>query len=234
MKNWIKITLFILIAAAAVLIVRFTGAAEYLNWENLQQNKELMLDYTASHYILAVLIFIGIYIACAAFSIPGATLVTLAGGFLFGPWLGTVYVNIGATTGATLVFLTARFLLGSTVRDKYAKRLEKFNAEIQKNGFRYLMTLRLIPLFPFWAVNLFAGLTSIPVRTYIWTTAVGIIPGSFVYAYAGSRLSEIETLSDVMSPGMISAFVFLGLLVSFPGIYEKIKKRKQQEHKNTV
>jgi uncharacterized membrane protein YdjX (TVP38/TMEM64 family) len=225
MKSWMKIGLFVIIVAAVIAVVQLTGIGSYLTWENLQENKETMLQYTQDNYILAVSVFIVLYIAVAALSLPGATLATLAGGFMFGPIFGTLYVNIAATTGATLVFLIARFLLGSELKKKYEDKLEKFDTEIRKNGFRYLMTLRLIPLFPFWAVNLFAGLTTIPIRTYIWTTAVGIIPGSFVYAYAGSRLSEVESLGDIMSPQMISALVLLGLLVLFPTVYEKLKKK---------
>jgi uncharacterized membrane protein YdjX (TVP38/TMEM64 family) len=143
-------------------------------------------------------------------SLPGAVILTLAGGFLFGGILATLFINVGATTGATLAFLTARYLLRDAVEKKFGKWLGPFQEGFAKNAFSYLLTLRLIPLFPFFVVNLVSGLTRVNVGTYILATAIGIIPGSFVYAYAG-----------IASPNVIGAFVLLGLLALVPVVYKR-------------
>jgi uncharacterized membrane protein YdjX (TVP38/TMEM64 family) len=157
----------------------------------------------------------------AGLSLPGAVILTLAGGFLFGAGLATVLVNVGATTGATVAFLTARYLLRNTVEQKFEKWLRPFQEGFAKNAFSYLLTLRLIPLFPFFVVNLVSGLTRVSVGTYVAATALGIIPGSFVYAYAGRQLGTISSLKEIASPNVIAAFVLLGLLALVPVLYKK-------------
>jgi uncharacterized membrane protein YdjX (TVP38/TMEM64 family) len=145
----------------------------------------------------------------------------LAGGFLFGAVLGTLFVNLGATTGATLAFLVSRYLLRDWVEQKFGKWLGPVQQGFSQNAFGYLMTLRLIPLFPFFVVNLVSGLTRMNVGTYVVATSLGIIPGSFVYAYAGRQLGTINSLKDIASPGVIGAFVLLGLLALVPNLYKK-------------
>jgi uncharacterized membrane protein YdjX (TVP38/TMEM64 family) len=166
------------------------------------------------------------YIAVTGLSLPGAVILTLAGGFLFGSVFGTLYVNIGATTGATLAFLTARYLLRDWVEQKFGKWLGPVQQGFTNNAFSYLMTLRLIPLFPFFAVNLVSGLTRMSVGTYVAATALGIIPGSFVYAYAGRQLGTINSLKEIASPNVIIAFVLLGLLALVPTLYKKLSRKK--------
>jgi len=126
-----------------------------------------------------------------------------------------------ATTGATLAFLTARYLLRDTVEQKFGKWLGPFQEGFAKNAFSYLLTLRLIPLFPFFVVNLVSGLTRVNVGTYVAATAIGIIPGSFVYAYAGRQLGTINSLKEIASPNVVGAFVLLGLLALVPVVYKK-------------
>jgi uncharacterized membrane protein YdjX (TVP38/TMEM64 family) len=166
-------------------------------------------------------LFVLTYVAVTGLSLPGATILTLAGGFLFGALLGTLFVNLGATTGATLAFLVSRYLLRDWVEQKFGKWLGPVQQGFAKNAFGYLMTLRLIPLFPFFVVNLVSGLTRMNVGTYVVATALGIIPGSFVYAYAGRQLGTINSLKDIASPGVIGAFVLLGLLALVPNLYKK-------------
>ena len=151
---------------------------------------------------------------------------TLAGGFLFGSVLGTIFVNIGATTGATLAFLAARYLLRDWVETKFGDRIEPLQAGFAKNAFNYLMTLRLIPAFPFFLVNLVSGLTRVNLGTYVVATSVGIIPGSFVFAFAGKQLGSINSLSEIASPPVLMAFTLLGLLALMPMAYRKFVGRK--------
>ena len=140
---------------------------------------------------------------------------------MFGSIFGTLFVNLGATSGATLAFLAARYMLRDWVEQKFGKWLEPLQQGFAKNAFSYLITLRLIPLFPFFAVNLVSGLTRMNVRSYVTATALGIIPGSFVYAYAGRQLGTINSLKEIASPNVIAAFVLLGLLALVPIVYKK-------------
>lgn len=198
-----------------------------LSFEYLKQNRDRLLAYTHANYATAVLIFIGVYIAQTAFSLPGGLILTLAGGFLFGSILGTVFVNIGATTGATLAFLAARYVLRDWVEDKFGRKLEAIQSGFAQNAASYLLTLRLIPLFPFFLVNLASGITRVKTGVYVASTALGIIPGSFVYAYAGRQLGGIDSPSEIASPRVLLAFVFLGVLALAPVAYKKLKARRE-------
>jgi uncharacterized membrane protein YdjX (TVP38/TMEM64 family) len=165
--------------------------------------------------------FIATYAVVTGLSLPGATILTLVGGFLFGSLWGTVFVNLGATGGATLAFLTARYLLRGWVEQKFGRKLGPIQEGFAKNAFSYLVTLRLVPLFPFFLVNLVSGLTRVRLGTYALATALGIIPGSFVYAYAGRQLGTINSLKEIASPNVILAFTLLGLLALVPMLYRR-------------
>ena len=214
----IVIALFL---AAGIGAFFYFDLGQYLSLEALKQNRDNLLAYTDSNYGYAVALFVLVYIVQTAFSLPGGAILTLAGGFLFGSLLGTIYVNIGATSGATLAFLAARYLLRDWVEEKFGDRLEPIQAGFAKNAFSYLMTLRLIPAFPFFLVNLVSGLTRVNLGTYVMATAVGIIPGSFVFAYAGRQLGTINSLGEIASPPVLLAFTLLGLLALLPTIYKK-------------
>jgi uncharacterized membrane protein YdjX (TVP38/TMEM64 family) len=193
----------------------------YLSLDTLKGNRDSLLAFTEEHYAPAVALFILIYVLQTSFSLPGATIMTLAGGFLFGSLWGPLYVNIGATTGATLAFLAARYLFHQWVERKFGNRLGPIQDGFAKNAFSYLLTLRLIPFFPFFLVNLLSGLTRVKVSTYVVATAIGIIPGSVVYAFAGRQLGTINTLSELVSPRLLLAFSLLGLLMLVPILYRK-------------
>ncbi|MEK7268658.1 MAG: TVP38/TMEM64 family protein, partial [Nitrospirota bacterium] len=179
-----KIIVAILFAAVMGAFFYF-DLQQYLSLGALKANRDSLLAFTETHYLTAVSLFIVGYCLLVAVSLPGAVFMTLAGGFLFGSVLGTVYVNLGATTGSMLAFLAARYLLRDWVEAKFGSRIGAIQDGFSKNAFSYLMTLRLIPLFPFFLVNLVSGLTRVKIATYVAATAIGIIPGSFVYAYAG-------------------------------------------------
>lgn len=193
----------------------------FLSLTALKENRDSLLAFTDANFLAAVGLFIVSYVLVAGLSLPGAVILTLAGGFLFGAVLATLFINIGATTGATLAFLAARYLLRDTVEQKFGKWLGPFQEGFSKNAFSYLLTLRLIPLFPFFVVNLVSGLTRVNLGTYVAATAMGIVPGSFVYAYAGRQLGTINSLKEIASPNVIAAFVLLGLLALVPVVYKK-------------
>jgi uncharacterized membrane protein YdjX (TVP38/TMEM64 family) len=198
----------------------------YLTFETIKAHRDRFLAFTETHYAIAVGTYIVTYGVVTAMSLPGAAILTLLGGFLFGPIPTTLYVNIGATVGATVVFLAARYLLRDWVEGKFGSRLSAVQEGFRKNAFSYLLTLRLIPFFPFFLVNLLAGLTRVRLMTYITATAIGIVPGTFVYAYAGRQLGTINTLSEIASPRVLGALTLLGLLTLIPVLYRKVTARK--------
>lgn len=203
----------------------YLDLGRFLTLAALKENRDGLLAFTDANFGMAVAIFIATYVLVAGLSLPGAVILTLAGGFAFGAELAALFVNVGATTGATLAFLIARYVLRDTVEQKFGKWLGPFQEGFSKNAFSYLLTLRLIPLFPFFVVNLVSGLTRVSVGTYIAATALGIIPGSFVYAYAGRQLGTINSLKEIVSSNVIGAFVLLGLLALVPVIYKKVRAR---------
>ena len=206
MKANYKQIIIALCIAALIILIWFSGLHDLLTFEMLRQYRDQLLPITAQHYIIAVGFFILLYIAVVALSIPGTAALSLAAGFLFGFW-GIIYVNIGATIGAILAFLVARYLIGDWLQKRYAKKLTSFNKEIAENGYNYLLMLRLIPVFPFFLVNIFAGITKIPLVTYAWTTMAGIAPASFVFIYAGRKLGLIDKPGDILSWFILLVFV---------------------------
>ena len=213
------------VIAVAIGAFLYFDLGQYLSLDALKQNRDQLLAFTESNYAVSVGIFILTYIVVTGLSLPGAVILTLAGGFVFGGVIGTLFVNLGATTGATLAFLAARYLLRDWVEQKFGRWIEPVQQGFAKNAFSYLLTLRLIPLFPFFVVNLVSGLTRVNVGTYVAATAIGIIPGSFVYAYAGRQLGTISSLKEIASPNVIGAFVLLGLLALAPIVYKKFLEK---------
>jgi uncharacterized membrane protein YdjX (TVP38/TMEM64 family) len=219
-----KIILLIIIVAA-MLLVKIADIGDHITFENFKRNRNILQDFVNDHYILSVLGFIIIYIS-TAFFLPGAIPLTIAGGLLFGAFLGAVYVCIGATVGATLAFFSTRYLIGSWIQDKYRNQLKRFNEEIEKNGYYYLLTLRIIPIFPFFLVNFFAGLTNIPYRIFLWTLLITVLPGTVIYAFAGQQLGVIESIRDIYSPEVWIAFLLLIIFLIALLAFRYIKRKK--------
>ena len=218
-----------------VILIGAIGAAyafdlhTYLSLEGIQTQKEQFKDYIDAHPLLSPLLFIGIYTLCVALSLPIATLLTLLGGFLFGLVQGTLLVVTGATLGATILFIIAKTSLGATLRDKAGKLYKKVEGNMKENAVGYLLFMRLVPLFPFVAVNVVPALFNVPLRIFVLTTFFGIIPGSAVYVYFGQQLGEISALSDLVSPKVLLAFALLGVFAIIPTLYKQFKNRKTQE-----
>jgi len=200
----------------------------YLSLESLKAHREKLYAFYEANTWSMLLGFIGVYIVTVALSVPGATVLTLTAGALFGAVTGTLVVNVGATVGATLAFLAARFILHDWVESKFGHRLKPFHAGFAKNALNYLLFLRLVPLFPFFLINLASGLTRIRTGTYIVGTLIGILPGSFVYAYAGANLAAIDSLKDIVSAPVLGAFALLGLFALIPALYQKYKARRME------
>ncbi len=228
MKKNLKRIILGVIVVALIIGLRFTSIGGKLNLESLQSNAEKLVQYSNQNYLLSVLAYIVIYIVVTGLSLPGATILTLAGGFLYKVFFTVIYVNIAATTGAMLAFLFARYIAGQWIQQRYGDKLAKFNEEVDRNGAYYLLTLRFIPIFPFFLINTFAGLTNVPLRTFLWTTSLGILPGSLVYAYAGRQLSRIKAVQDIFTGQVLLAFLLLAAFAVLPVIVNRIKKTKQK------
>lgn len=220
------------VAAVAVVIALvsafFTlGWHRYLSLDNLQSHRAMLAAGVAAHPVAAATVYFVAYVAMAGLSLPGATILTLAGGAIFGFGWGLVLVSFASTIGATLAFLFARFLLQEGVRRRFGARLAPIDAGIRRDGAFYLFALRLVPAFPFFIVNLLMGLTPIRVGTFYWVSQVGMLPATVVYVYAGTQIGQLTSLSGILSPELLVAFV---LLAVFPFLarrgLEAIETRK--------
>jgi uncharacterized membrane protein YdjX (TVP38/TMEM64 family) len=217
--------LILLFVAAIVVLFLYLHVGRYLTLESLKANRNALLQFYAAHRLAMVVGFIGVYIVQTALSLPGAAILSLVAGAVFGTILATVYVNIGATLGATVAFLLARYLLHDLVQKRFGSRVEGINTELEKEGFNYLLFLRLVPVFPFFLINLGAGMTRIPLRTFFWGTMLGIIPGSFVYCNAGASLASIKRVGEIASPRVLESFALLGLFALVPVFYKKLRRK---------
>jgi uncharacterized membrane protein YdjX (TVP38/TMEM64 family) len=192
----------------------------------LKAHADGLKDYVHQHYTASALLYAAGYFVYTAFALPGAIIISLLGGYVFGVTVGLILSVGAATAGASASFLMSRYLIGNYIHAKYERQLTLLNNEISKNGYLYLLTLRFIPIFPFFLINILAGLTKIPFRTFLWTTAFGIIPGGFVIIFAGSRLGEINSPEEIFSQKMLMVFVLFGIMMLIPVIYSKIKSKK--------
>jgi len=183
-----------------------------LTLENLQARHQALLLYCQQAPIRSAALFFMLYVLVTALSLPGAALLTLLGGALFGLWSGIVLVSFAATLGATLAMLVSRYLLRDWVQRRFAGPMRTVNDGVARDGAFYLFALRLIPLFPFFVVNLLAGMTTLGVRRYWWVSQLGMLPGAVVFLNAGHQLGQIASLHDILSPGVVFAFTLLGLL----------------------
>lgn len=220
-----KITLAITGIVVVTLFFYF-DLQRLLTLATLKANRQTLLDYYTVHKLIMVAGFMALYIVQTALSLPGAAILSLAAGAVFGPIMGTVYANIAATIGAALAFLVTRYLLRDAVLNRFGSKLEGMNRELEERGFSYLLFLRLVPIFPFFLINLAAGLTRLPLRTFFFGTMLGIIPGGFVYVNAGASLATIDSLSGIASPRVLGSFALLGLFALIPALYNKFKTGK--------
>ena len=223
--NLPRIALIILVATAVALFF-VLDLQRYVSLVELKSNRQLLLDYYGRHRLLVVTAFIAIYVLQTALSLPGAAILSLAAGAIFGTLAGTVYAIIAATCGATLAFVVTRYLLRDLVLSRFGGRLEGINRELELRGFNYLLFLRLVPIFPFFLINLAAGLTRLPLRTFVAGTLIGIIPGGFVYVNAGASLATIDSVAGIVSPRVLGAFALLGLFAVLPALYGRISGRR--------
>ncbi|MGO9146263.1 MAG: TVP38/TMEM64 family protein [Desulfomonilia bacterium] len=225
-----KILIFLILIGAIAIFYSF-DLQRFLTLESLKENRQtLMLTYQ-THRTPFIIGFILIYTAQTALSLPGAAILTLAGGAIFGAVMGTIWVNIGATTGALLAFLLARTLLRDWVLKRFGQRMLSLDSGLNENGLSYLLFLRLVPLFPFFLVNLACGVTGLSIKTYLIGTMIGILPGSFVYANAGASLASIESIRQVASTRVLVSLALLGLFALIPAMYRRVESSRSKAQK---
>ncbi|HEX2978301.1 MAG TPA: TVP38/TMEM64 family protein [Candidatus Babeliales bacterium] len=216
-----KITLLLLLLLMSF-SVYFAQHSSYLSFACFNEVKEELLLHVQNSQTKASIIYILLYIVVTVLT-PSAAMFALAGGFLFGVLKATAFIIIGATVSGSLAFFATRYLLGEQVQRSYSAQLKKFNDELKQYGSYYFLMVRIIPIFPFFLINIIAGLTTISFSTFAWTTALGIIPGTMIYTYAGRQLCTINSPRDILSPHLFAALFCLGLLALVPVL---LKKRK--------
>ncbi|HHQ4529343.1 TPA: FAD-dependent oxidoreductase [Aeromonas hydrophila] len=197
----------------------------YLSLPQLQARQAELAALVDRHFVSAALLFVAVYVVSTALSLPGASLLTLAGSAVFGVAWGLLLVSFASSIGATLAFLSARFLLRDWVERRFGDKLASLQAGMKKEGALYLLSLRLIPIFPFFLVNLLMGLTPIRVSTYYWVSQLGMLPGTFVYVLAGSELANLTSTGNILSPGLMVALTLLGLM---PMLLKGLQRRLAQ------
>jgi uncharacterized membrane protein YdjX (TVP38/TMEM64 family) len=222
----------ILLLAAGLAAFFLLGLNKYIDLNTLKQNREVLTAWVAANPIVAPLVFIGIYIAVAAFSLPIATLVSITGGFLFGAIWGTIWIVIGASIGGTLVFLAVKFGLSDALAARAGEAVKRMEQGFRENAFSYLLFLRLVPIFPFFLVNIVAGLLGVSLSTFFIATIVGIIPGAFVYAGVGNGLGAIfdaggsPDLGIIFKTEVLLPILGLALLSLVPLVYRLFFAKK--------
>ncbi|AEE21433.1 MAG: FAD-dependent oxidoreductase [Paraglaciecola chathamensis] len=217
----------ILVAIIVALIASFfvLDLNQYLTLESLKSNQQDLAQYIEANWLIAFIGYLVIYAAATALSVPGAAILTLGAGALFGFGWGLLLASFASSIGATLAFLASRFLLRDWVKNTFSKKLESIDKGVEKDGAFYLLSLRLVPIFPFFIINLVMGVTSIKTWTYYWVSQLGMLIGTAVYVNAGTQLVEINQLSDIISTDLILSFVLLGI---FPILAKFILSALQQ------
>ncbi|HAS8177406.1 TPA: TVP38/TMEM64 family protein [Vibrio vulnificus] len=198
----------LLIATIILLAVNFS---QYLTLDNAKAQQLTLNSFIEENFLFASISYFVIYVGLTAFSVPGATVVTLLGAALFGFWYSLLLVSFASTIGATIAFLSSRYLLKDWVQARFGDKLSAINQGVEKDGAFYLFSLRLIPVFPFFLINLLMGLTPISIGRYYLTSQIGMLPGTAVYLNAGTQLADINSLSGILSPTVLASFALLGV-----------------------
>ena len=211
----------LVVAAIIILVILFKvlGLGQYLSLDYLKTSQDKFVQLYSSHRFAVIATYMAVYIVVTTLSLPGAAVMTLAGGAMFGFWTGFVVVSFASSIGATLACFVARFLLRDWVQNKFGEKLSAINNGVEKEGAFYLFSLRLVPIFPFFVINLVMGLTTMKLLTFYWVSQLGMLPGTMVFVNAGKELGKIDSLSGILSPGLIISFVILGL---FPITVKKL------------
>ena len=217
----------VVIALAALGIILFFAfdLGRYASVDTWENARRALAEVYSSHRFLTLVVFVLLYIMMSALALPGPLVMSLAAGAVFGVAAGTVCVTFAATVGASLAFLAARYLFRDAIMRRFGRRLDAVNAELEHEGFRHLLFLRLVPIFPFTLINLAAALTGMPLRTFVLATMLGILPAGFVYCNAGAGLVAVTGIGDILTPRVVGSLVLLSFFAIVPVVYRKMKRR---------
>ena len=218
----------ILVFAALVVAFIWFDLVRYLNLEYLKARQADIDTFYRQHPAMVLAAYFFAYVAITGLSLPGAAIMTLAGGAVFGLLWGTVVVSFASTLGATVAFVVSRYILRDGIQRRYGDRLKTINAGVERDGGFYLFTMRLVPAFPFFVINLVMGLTPMRTFTFAWVSQVGMLPGTVVYVNAGTQLGRIESLQGILSPTLIGSFVLLGV---FPLLAKWVVAKVQERRR---
>jgi len=221
----VKILLVLIFAVSALLAI-YLLRDYYPSIDQVKAHRQQLLTFIQKHYLEAVFFFICLYLGTALF-LPGALALTVAGGMMFGTIPALIYVNIGGTMGAAFAFLAARFIIGGWIQDKFRKPLGRINRELTQHGHNYLLILRILPIVPHFIVNYGAGVSKIPFRTFVWTTSLGMFPGSLIYAFIGKELGSVNAPQDLFSAKIILSLVLIASLAIAPVIIHHLSNRNK-------
>jgi len=215
----LKKVIVILLGILIIFSFFYFDLNQYLNFNTLKEKKDILQSFYADNVFVTILFYFILYLVVAALALPGAAIMTMAGGAIFGLVQGTIIVSIASTSGAALAFVVTRYLVKDVVQKRYGEKLKDINNGLEKEGLFYLFTLRLIPVVPFFLINLGFSLTPMRLFSFFWVSQIGMIPGTILYVNAGTQLSQIESPAGILSPNIILSFVILGL---FPLVMKKI------------
>jgi uncharacterized membrane protein YdjX (TVP38/TMEM64 family) len=229
LKRWLPLLLIFI----CLIFIYSSGLKDFLSFDSLKKHHQALIDWRNKYYLLTALSFMAIYSFTVAISIPGASVLTLFGGFLFGPYFGFLFVFISATLGATALYLAVRLAFTDYLRRKASGWVSRLQQGFQENAFSYLLFLRLIPLFPFWVINIVPAILGVNLNTFIFATALGIIPGTMIYILVGNGLGHIietnqsPSFDIIFDPMIFYPLLGLAILSLLPMLYQKVKKYKQ-------
>lgn len=215
----IKKVVILLVIVGVIVAVKIFHLDQYLTLSYLKGSLDSLKSLYENHMLMVITGYFLIYVITTSLSLPGASPLGIAGGALFGFWTATIVVSFASTIGATLACLVSRFLLRDWIQNKFGDRVKKVNEGIEKEGAFYLFTLRLIPVFPFWLINLTMGLTTMSLFKFYWVSQIGMLPGTMVFVNAGKELAKIESVKGIFSPSLIVSFVLIGI---FPIAVKKL------------
>jgi uncharacterized membrane protein YdjX (TVP38/TMEM64 family) len=217
---------FLILLLLGIALIYFYDPGQYLTIENLKLNQGRLEVLYQENKLVMVAGYIAIYMMIGLFLLPGSTFLSFAAGFVFGPGLGVAIVNVGSTLGATLAFLVSRYLLRDWIEKKFSKKIQSVNDHLCQNAINCILFFRLVPLFPFFSVNIGLSLSHVPLKLFFFGTMLGTLPATFVYVNAGSNLASINSFSEIMSVQVLGSLMLLGLLALVPVIYKRMKPGK--------
>jgi uncharacterized membrane protein YdjX (TVP38/TMEM64 family) len=226
----LKKIIILIVIAALIVAVRVFHLDQYLTLSYLKGSLDKLKALYENHTLAVLAGYFIVYVLTTSLSIPGASPLSIAGGALFGFWVTTLVVSFASTIGATLACFVSRFLLRDWIQNKFGDRIAKVNEGIEKEGAFYLFTLRLIPIFPFWMINLLMGLTKMSLFKFYWVSQIGMLPGTMVYVNAGKELAKIESIRGILSPSLIISFALIGI---FPITVKKLVALYRSRMKKT-